>query len=88
MLNTLPINLWKRQNKDDLVLGRIGRTRFSPRFCISPKVRKFHSYVVGLTGRGKSKFLQNCLVQDIIAGRGCAVIDPVSYKNLIPNILL
>ncbi|MGD8457015.1 MAG: type IV secretion system DNA-binding domain-containing protein [Anaerolineales bacterium] len=29
-----------------------------------------------MTGRGKSKFLQNCLVQDITAGRGCAVIDP------------
>jgi hypothetical protein len=85
MLNTLPINLWKRQNKDDLVLGRIGRTRFSPRFCISPKVRKFHSYVVGLTGRGKSKFLQNCLVQDIIAGRGCAVIDP--HGDLAKDVL-
>lgn len=33
-------------------------------------------YVVGLTGRGKSKFLENCIVQDILAGRGCAVVDP------------
>jgi hypothetical protein len=32
--------------------------------------------VVGLTGRGKSKLLQSCLVQDISAGRGCCVIDP------------
>jgi len=32
--------------------------------------------VVGLTGRGKSKFLQNCLLQDITRGRGCAIIDP------------
>lgn len=61
---------------DDLVLGRTGRFSFFPQFRISAQSRKFHTYVVGLTGRGKSKFLQNCLLQDIMAGRGCAVIDP------------
>lgn len=66
----------RNHGNDHLVLGRIGRFRFTPRFSVSSKVRRFHTYVVGLTGRGKSKFLQNCLVQDIIAGRGCAVIDP------------
>ncbi|MCH7878321.1 MAG: type IV secretion system DNA-binding domain-containing protein [candidate division Zixibacteria bacterium] len=48
-------------------------------------MRKFHSYVVGLTGRGKSKFLQNCLVQDILAGRGCAIIDP--HGDLAKDVL-
>lgn len=76
MLQWLPKGFQSRQLRDDLVLGRIGRSRISPKFCISSKVREFHTYVVGLTGRGKSKFLQNCLVQDITAGRGCAVIDP------------
>ncbi len=61
---------------DDLVLGRTGKYSFFPKFRISARSRQFHTYVVGLTGRGKSKFLQNCLVQDIMAGRGCAVIDP------------
>jgi len=42
-------------------------------------------YVVGLTGRGKSKFLQNCLVQDILASRGCAVIDP--HGDLAKDVL-
>ncbi|MBN1536191.1 MAG: type IV secretion system DNA-binding domain-containing protein [Anaerolineales bacterium] len=65
-----------RNHQDHLVLGRIGRYRFFPKFSISPQVRKFHMYVVGLTGRGKSKFLENCIVQDILAGRGCAVVDP------------
>src|SRR5258706_7410923 len=55
---------------DDLVLGRTGRFSFFPKFRISAHCRKFHTYVVGLTGRGKSKFLQNCLLQDIIAGGG------------------
>src|SRR5271157_1820771 len=61
---------------DDLVLGRTGKYSFFPKFRISAKSRQYHTYVVGLTGRGKSKFLQNCLVQDIMAGRGCGVIDP------------
>ena len=62
--------------KQNLVLGRTGRFPFYPKFTISPQVRNFHSYVVGLTGRGKSKFLQSCILQDIKANRGCAVIDP------------
>lgn len=70
----LPI--FTNNRDDDLVLGRTGRYRFFPKFTVDQRVRKFHTYVVGLTGRGKSKFLQNCLVQDIIAGRGCAVVDP------------
>ncbi len=61
---------------DDLVLGRTGKYSLFPKFRVSAKSRQYHTYVVGLTGRGKSKFLQNCLLQDITAGRGCAVIDP------------
>ena len=72
----LPLGIFNKSSEKDLVLGRTGRSRYFPKFSISSNVRKFHSYVTGLTGRGKSKFLQNCLVQDIIAGRGCAVVDP------------
>ena len=75
----------QRQPNDDLVLGRGGPSRLSTKFIISSKVRKFHTYVVGLTGRGKSKFLQNCLIQDILAGRGCAVIDP--HGDLAKDVL-
>ena len=35
-------------------------------------------YVVGLSGKGKSKFLENLLFQDISVGRGCGLIDPHS----------
>jgi len=72
----LPRLFFHSKKKDYLLLGRTGQSSYHPKFLISPQVRKFHSYVVGLTGRGKSKFLQNCLVQDIFAHRGCAVIDP------------
>jgi len=77
-------SILKRKN-DDLILGRTGRHSFLPRFSVSSHVRKFHMYTVGLTGRGKSKFLQNCLVQDIMAGRGCAVIDP--HGDLAKDVL-
>ncbi len=71
--------------KDHLMLGRIGPFAFFPKFHISAKVRNFHTYVVGLTGRGKSKFLQNCVAQDILAGKGCAVIDP--HGDLAKDVL-
>ncbi len=71
---------------DDLILGRTGKYSFFPKFRVSAKSRQYHTYVVGLTGRGKSKFLQNCLLQDITAGRGCAVIDP--HGDLAKDILI
>lgn len=33
-------------------------------------------YVLGITGQGKSKLLEHCLFQDIVAGRGCGLLDP------------
>jgi hypothetical protein len=38
--------------------------------------RRRHMYVVGQTGTGKSTFLENLAVQDMIAGRGFAFVDP------------
>ena len=35
-----------------------------------------HLYVIGKTGVGKTTLLENMIVQDIAAGRGCALIDP------------
>jgi len=74
-----------KKSNQDLVLGRTGPCGLFPKFKISPRVRKFHSYVVGLTGRGKSKFLQSCILQDIKANRGCAIIDP--HGDLAKDIL-
>ena len=62
--------------KETLVLGRTGKYRFFPRFAVPSRIRQYHTYVVGLTGSGKSRFLHNCLLQDIRRGRGCGVIDP------------
>lgn len=38
--------------------------------------RRRHAYIIGQTGTGKSKFLRNLALQDMVAGRGFAFIDP------------
>lgn len=68
-----------------LTLGHISRWRLSPAVRLPQAERSGHLYVVGKTGKGKSKFLQACLVQDIAAGRGCGVIDP--HADLIADLL-
>lgn len=69
-------SLTRKSQDEKLTLGKTGKFDFFPRFTISQRVRQYHAYVVGLTGSGKSRFMQNCILQDIKAGRGCGVIDP------------
>lgn len=38
--------------------------------------RRRHLYVVGQTGTGKSVFLENLALQDMVSGRGFAFVDP------------
>ena len=70
---TLPIGSRRHPH---LVLGQLGRFRFSPKFQIPATIRNTHTHVIGRSGMGKSKFLEYCLLQDIEAGRGCGLIDP------------
>ena len=48
--------------------------------------RAIHSYVLGQPGMGKSRLLESWVMQDIVAGRGLAVIDP--HGDLFHNLLL
>ena len=43
---------------------------------LSKEDRRRHTYVIGSTGMGKSKFLRNIAYQDMMEGRGFAFIDP------------
>jgi hypothetical protein len=69
----------------DLILGQTGRFGLGPKYVLKEKFRSSHMYVVGLTGKGKSKFLEYCIYQDIANGRGCGVIDP--HSDLIDDLL-
>jgi len=43
---------------------------------LTAKEREKHVYIVGGTGNGKTTMIEGAVLQDIIAGRGVAVIDP------------
>jgi hypothetical protein len=45
-------------------------------FGIKQADRLFHAYVIGKTGTGKTTLLETLAVQDMMSGRGVAVIDP------------
>jgi hypothetical protein len=69
---TLP---WRRRS-EALVLGRTGPFYAFPHVCLSEAERATHMYILGITGQGKSKLLEWMLYQDILAGRGCGLLDP------------
>lgn len=51
---------------------------------IDQSYRDKHFYVVGSSGFGKTKFLENLIIQDIKRGNGFCVIDP--HGDLVENI--
>ncbi len=52
---------------------------------ISESDRQRHLYVVGQTGTGKSTFLGDMILEDIVHGNGVAIIDP--HGDLVENAL-
>ncbi len=56
---------------------------------ISEADRQRHMYIIGRTGTGKSQFLLSLAMQDVLAGKGIAFIDPhgdaaEELVNLVP----
>lgn len=43
---------------------------------VAQQERRAHMYILGTTTKGKSKLMEHCLYQDIVAGRGAGLIDP------------
>jgi hypothetical protein len=60
---------------DPVLIGYVGPFSCLP-FLIPTAARHTHFYCIGTTGQGKSKFLESLLVGDILAGRGCGLVDP------------
>ncbi len=52
---------------------------------VSTSQRLKHTHVIGATGTGKSTFITNLIIQDILQGNGLAVLDP--HGDLIETIL-
>jgi len=57
----------RHQNIGDLVLGRQRGFPISRLVRVTASARTAHLYVIGMSGKGKSKLLEWCLYQDIAA---------------------
>ncbi|MBI4948429.1 type IV secretion system DNA-binding domain-containing protein [Candidatus Berkelbacteria bacterium] len=55
------------------------------KFGMKRKDRRLHTYIIGKTGTGKSTLLENMIHDDILEGRGVAVVDP--HGQLIEHVL-
>jgi hypothetical protein len=62
--------------EDGLLLGYNVFRGVKKPIRLSLEDRRRHMYVVGQTGVGKSIFLENMALQDMLAGRGFAFVDP------------
>jgi len=80
------IPLIKEVSSEDISL--VGETNFRStisKFGLKIKDRALHVYAIGKTGTGKSTMLGNMIVDDIVKGRGVAVVDP--HGDLIADVL-
>jgi hypothetical protein len=80
----------KRPKKREIVLGSRGpfwggRDLGLAKYSLSLEKLNTHLYVVGRSGKGKSKFLEGFLWQLIRQGQGCGLIDP--HGDLAKNLL-
>jgi len=46
------------------------------KFGIKKNDRKYHMYIIGKSGTGKSTFIENMCFSDIVKNHGMAIIDP------------
>lgn len=66
----------------------VGRSSFQGDFrpiYITDEDRLRHVYAIGQTGTGKSTLLTNMIIQDIVNGKGVAMIDP--HGDLVAEVL-
>ena len=75
-----PTNLPTSENTDPKDLALFAETNFrtsSPTpFGIKRDDRRRHMYIIGKTGMGKTKLIENLIINDIKNGEGVAFIDP------------
>ncbi|MCU7933924.1 MAG: type IV secretion system DNA-binding domain-containing protein [Candidatus Thiodiazotropha sp. (ex Dulcina madagascariensis)] len=68
-----------------LILGKNTHRGETTEVSLNAKQRSRHTYIIGVSGTGKSTLLLNCITQDIWNGEGVAVLDP--HGDLIDDIL-
>ncbi|MEI2696192.1 MAG: type IV secretion system DNA-binding domain-containing protein [Saprospiraceae bacterium] len=72
-------------NKDITYFAKVGWRSDQRPFGIKQADRLMHTYIIGKTGTGKSTCLETMIMQDILAGRGCCLLDP--HGDLVEKIV-
>ncbi|RLB07466.1 MAG: hypothetical protein DRG59_06400 [Deltaproteobacteria bacterium] len=73
------------ESQDRILLGNsVHRGIKQPVYC-RIKDRLKHMFIIGMTGTGKSTFMENLILQDIRKGYGLCLIDP--HGELVEQIL-
>jgi len=71
-----PLSLKRQDTVFDVALGRNSHRGEETTIGLTDKERERHLYIIGGTGNGKTTMLQFAIVQDMLSGKGLAVIDP------------
>ncbi len=71
-MSQYPIN----NNEDLTILGSTNFRAKKVKFGIKKNDRKYHMYVIGKSGTGKSTLIENMCFADISKNHGLAIIDP------------
>ena len=72
-------------NSDITVFAKTNFRNKEVPFGIKTDDRRRHMYIVGKTGMGKSTLMENMVIQDMINGKGIALVDP--HGDLVEKIL-
>ncbi|MBA2278946.1 ATP-binding protein [Candidatus Saccharibacteria bacterium] len=72
-------------SEDGMMLGYNIFRGSKKRINLDPEDRRRHIYAVGQTGTGKSTFLENLALQDMLNGNGFAFIDP--HGDVVENLM-
>lgn len=79
-----PLNL----PQEGVYLGRNSHAGIITDIFMTPEDRLRHFYVIGQTGTGKTNFLKQMIIQDILHGDGVCMIDPhgSDIQDILANI--
>lgn len=84
--NSLPATLSQKRGEDvDVVIGRNIHQEQQTEIGLTAKTRMMHTYLIGSTGTGKTTLLESVIYQDMLNGKGLAVLDPHGdmFKKLL-----
>jgi hypothetical protein len=71
-----PLSIKRSDAKLDVIVGMNTHGGEAQPIGITSEQRQKHTYVIGKTGTGKTTLLKSAIYQDMVNGKGVAVLDP------------